>query len=169
MEVAQVDRVFHNLHNSPFPVSGNSPLFNNDQIQIHGILGCDLIPLLGVLELCEIEGGSLLRLSNGYTLFEDVSFIASAVPSALASPQPSLSQLYPLINGSPHYPQIRRLKGSKPLKARIQGTFFPRASSQTNRTKTLAPRHAPDSSKISRMPPLDSERHCAGQLYRQWF
>ena len=45
MEVAQVHRVFHNLNDSPFPVSGNSTLYHNNQIQIHGILGCDLIPL----------------------------------------------------------------------------------------------------------------------------
>ena len=72
MEVAQVDRTFRNLHNSPFPVSGNSPMYNNDLIQIHGILGCDLIPLTVVLELCEVEGGSLLRLSNSYMFFGDV-------------------------------------------------------------------------------------------------
>ena len=46
MEVAQVDRAFHNLHISPFLVSGNSSLYFNDQIQIHGILGCVLIPIL---------------------------------------------------------------------------------------------------------------------------
>ena len=80
-------------------MGGNSPLYNNDQIQLHGILGCDLISLLGVLELCEIEGGSLLRLSNGHTLFEDVSFIASAVLTALTSLQPFQSQLDLLING----------------------------------------------------------------------
>ena len=137
MEVAQVDRAFHNLHNSPFPVSGNRPLYNNDLIQIHGILECGLIPLLGILELCEIEGGSLLRLSNGYTLFGDVSFIASAVPSALMSPQPSQSQLDPPINGSPHYPQIRDLKGSKPLKARVKFTNPKRTPRQTNRTKSM--------------------------------
>ena len=85
MEVAQVDRAFLNLHNGTFPVSGNSPLYNNDLIQIHGILGCDLMPLLGFIELCEIERGSLLWLFNGYTLFGNVSSIASAVPSALTS------------------------------------------------------------------------------------
>ena len=51
-EVAQVDDPFHNLHHSTFPVSGNSPLYLNDHIQIYGILGCNLIPLLGVLEMC---------------------------------------------------------------------------------------------------------------------
>ena len=67
-------------------MSAKSTLYHNDQIKIHGILECDLIPLLGVLELCEIEGGSLLRLSNGYALFGDVSTIASAVSSASTSP-----------------------------------------------------------------------------------
>ena len=71
MEVAQVDSAFHNLRQSPFPVSSNSPIYCDDQIHIQGILGCDLIPLLGVLELCEVKGGSLLRLSTGYTLFGD--------------------------------------------------------------------------------------------------
>ena len=157
MEVAQVDRAFHNLHNSPFPVSGNSPLYFNDQIQIHGILGCDLIPLLGVLELCEIEGGSLLRLSNGYTLFGDVSFIASAVPSVLTSPQPFQSQLDPLINGSPHYPQIRNLKGSKPLRARVKLANSTCASRKTNRTKSIPRRRTTDLPKSLSKTNLDSE------------
>ena len=137
MEVAQVDRAFHSLHNSPFPMSGNNPLCFNDQIQIHVILGCDRISLLGALELCEVEGGSLLRLSNGYALFGGVRSIASAVPSALTSPQPAVSQLEPLINAKPHYPQIRALKGSKSLKARVKSTNPKHASRQTNRTKSL--------------------------------
>ena len=32
LEVAQVDRAFHNLHNSSFSVSDNSALCHNDQI-----------------------------------------------------------------------------------------------------------------------------------------
>ena len=68
MKFVQIDSAFHNLHQSPFPLSGNSPIYCDDQIHIQGISGCDLIPLLGVFELCEVEGGSLLHLSNGYTI-----------------------------------------------------------------------------------------------------
>ena len=95
-------------------------------------MGCDLIPLLDVLELCEIEGGLLLLLSNGYALFGDVSFIASAVPSALTNPQLSQSKLDPLINGSSHYPQICKLKGSKLLRALVNGTNLSQSSIYTN-------------------------------------
>ena len=63
-------------------MSSNNPLYRSNQIQIHGISGWDLISLLGVLELCEVEGGFLRRLSNGYTLLRDVSSVASAVPPA---------------------------------------------------------------------------------------
>ena len=60
MEVAKVDGAFHNLHKRPFLVSSNSPIYCDDLIQIRGILRCNLIPLLGVLELCEIEGGGFI-------------------------------------------------------------------------------------------------------------
>ena len=144
MKVAQVDRALHNLYNSPFHVNGNSPLYNNDHLQMHGILGCDLDPLLGVLKLCEIDGGSLLQLSNGYTLFGDLSSIASAVRSASTSPQSSQSQLDPLVTGSSNYPQIHKLKDSKHLRACVNGTNPSRSSNRTKRTKSLLPRRATD-------------------------
>ena len=84
------------------------------------LLVYDLIPLLGVLELCKVEGCSLLRLSNGYALFGDESSIASAVPSASISPQPSQSQLKALVNVSSPYSQILKFKGSKILKVRLK-------------------------------------------------
>ena len=83
MEV-EVERALDNSRLIPFPVSSNSLLYYSDQILVHGILGCDLTLLLGVMELCLIKEGSLLRLSYGYMLFGDVSSIASAAPSTLA-------------------------------------------------------------------------------------
>ena len=138
-------------------MSGNSPLYHNNEIQIHGILGCVLIPLLGVLELCEIEGGSLLWLSNGYTLFGDVNFIASAVPSASTSSQSSQSQLNLLVNGSPHHPQICKLKCSRPLRARVTGTNPSSFSIRTNQTNSLPPRRATDLPKSLYNPNIDSD------------
>ena len=91
------------------------------------------------------------------TLFGDMSSNASAVSSALTSPQLAVSQLEPLINGKPHYPQIHRLKGSKPLKARVKSTNPKPSSHQIHRTKSINPRRTTDKSKSLSKPHCDSE------------
>ena len=48
-------------------MSTNCPLYDCGRIRASRILGCDLLPLLGVLELQHVGEGLLLRLSNGYT------------------------------------------------------------------------------------------------------
>ena len=64
----------------------------------------------------------------------------------------------PLVSGSTHYPHIRKLKGSKLLRARVNSTNPSRSIIRTNRNKALPPCHATDLPKSFYKPNIDSEK-----------
>ena len=82
-----------------------------------------------------------------------IYWAATALSSSLPTPVP----LNPLLNVTPHYPQIHDLKGSKPLRARVNGTNHSRSSIRTNQNNSLSPRRATDLPKSSYKPNIDSK------------
>ena len=83
-------------------------------MKINGVLGCGLLPLLWVLELWRVGEGSLLRLSNEYTL---MGIIAPVLAGAFNLPLEvaGTASIDSFFNRSLHYPQVQQLRLSKPL------------------------------------------------------
>ena len=93
--------------------------------------------------------GVLLRLSNGYTLMGSIApFLAGALSLPLGDVGDSLADSF--INSSPHYPQVKQLKSSKPLVKRKRKN--PAVDKSQNPHQQLSSKnlHRPNSNKISR-------------------
>ena len=129
-------------------MSPNCFLYDCRRIGVSGILGCDLLPLLGVLEFQHVGEGVLLRLSNGYTLMGNTApFLAGALSLPLEDVGDSLADSF--INSSPHYPQVKHLKSSKLLVKRKRKN--PVVDKIQNPHQQLSSKnlHSPNSNKIN--------------------
>ena len=147
LHIPGIDNAFDLLKQSLYPMSTNCPLYDCGRIRVSGILGCDLLPLLGVLELQHVGEGVLLRLSNGYTLMGNIApFLAGALSLPLGDVGDSLADSF--INSSPHYPQVKQLKSSKPLVKRKRKN--PAVNKSLNPHQQLSSKnlHRPNTNKI---------------------
>ena len=60
------DLVYRAENEDEIPICPNIPQYKDDTVNIDGIIGIDLIPLLRVCELSNINGNSYFRFANGY-------------------------------------------------------------------------------------------------------
>jgi len=66
VKVDHIKTMINNSKKAGLPISPNIPNYVHDFINVDGIIGMDLIPLLKVCELTHVNNSSYFRLSNGY-------------------------------------------------------------------------------------------------------